>query len=126
MYTSPIQLAASLVEMLPIHVLEVRPSNLSKEYSLAHIIDGLRWRSSSRSGDQAIVASLLMHLNVANILKSNEQEDRFVEFYTQIKTVPWTIIFDRRPKMKRAGFYMGSRNVDELDTRHRDCTRESY
>jgi len=108
MYTSPIQLAASLVEMLPIHVLEVRPSNLSKEYSLAHIIDGLRWRSSSRSGDQAIVASLLMHLNVAN------------------KTVPWTIIFDRRPKMKRAGFYMGSRNVDELDTRHRDCTRESY
>ena len=102
--SSPIQLAALLVETLPIHVLEVRPSNLNKEYSLADIMDGLRWRSSSRSGDQAIVASLLMHLNVADILKSDEQEDRLVEFYTQIKTVPWTIIFDRRPKMKRAGF----------------------
>jgi hypothetical protein len=102
--SSPIQLAALLVEMLPTHVLDVGPSNLNKEYSLAHIMDGLRWRSSSRSGDQAIVASLLMHLNVANILRSDEQEDRFAEFYTQIKTVPWTVIFDRRPKMKRAGF----------------------
>ena len=50
------------------------------------------------------MASLLLHLNVANILKSDKQEDRFVEFYTQIETVPWTIIFDRRPKMKRTGF----------------------
>jgi hypothetical protein len=43
MYTSPIQLAALLVEMLPIHVLEVGPGGLSKEYSLAHIMDGLHW-----------------------------------------------------------------------------------
>ena len=102
--SSPIQLTALLVEMLPIHVLDVRPSNLNKEYSLAHIMDALRWRSSSRSEDQAIVASLLMHLNVADILRSDEQKDCFAEFYTQIKTEPWTIIFDRRPKMKRAGF----------------------
>jgi hypothetical protein len=60
-------------------------------------------RQTSRPDDQLLVLGLLLDIDVEHLMALSG-EDRWKEFYLSMREVPWTIIFDRRPKMCSANF----------------------
>lgn len=87
---------------------KARPVNLhwhNRPWSnrLVDVFNVLTRRRSSRIDDQIIVISHMLGLGLESFLDL-EGEEKWKKFYISIGTIPWTIIFDERPKMSAPPF----------------------
>ena len=64
------------------------------------VFNALTRRLTSRPEDQLLVLALLLDVDVNNIMALSG-EARWRQFYLSLQEVPWTIVFDRRPKLSR-------------------------
>jgi hypothetical protein len=60
-------------------------------------------RRTSRADDQLLIMGLLLDIDVRGLMKK-VGADRWMHFYLSLGEIPWTIVFDRRPKMENCPF----------------------
>lgn len=82
---------------------KVRPLDQWHQYRdkarrLVDVFNALTRRLTSRPEDQLLVISLLLDLNTHEIM-AEIGEARWGKLYLLLENIPWTIIFDRRPKL---------------------------
>ena len=75
----------------------------SKSRKIVDIFNALTRRLTSRPDDQILVLGLMLDIDI-HYLMTLTGEARWREFYLSVKEVPWTIVFDRRPKMSLSAF----------------------
>jgi Heterokaryon incompatibility protein (HET) len=93
-------LLASLQKTRP---LGLKHYTRTKSRQIVDTFNVLTRRLTSRTDDQLLVLGLLLDVDVERLMTLSG-EDRWKEFYLSLREVPWTIIFDRRPKMCSANF----------------------
>ncbi|KAK6541494.1 hypothetical protein TWF694_007303 [Orbilia ellipsospora] len=70
---------------------------------LVDTFNALTRRRSSRPDDQILVIGLLLDVPIDHLLEL-EGEEKWRAFYYSLQKIPWTIVFDRRPKMQTSPF----------------------
>jgi hypothetical protein len=93
-------LLASLQKTRP---LDPKHRTRTESRKIVDTFNVLTRRLTSRPDDQLLVLGLLLDVDVSNLMTFTG-EDRWKEFYLSLKEVPWTILFDRRPKMCSPNF----------------------
>ncbi|KAH0551127.1 hypothetical protein GP486_007529 [Trichoglossum hirsutum] len=66
---------------------------------LVDTFNALTRRQSSRPDDQLLVIGLLLDLDIDS-LPTPSGEDKWMAFYMSLGKIPWTVVFDQRPKMQ--------------------------
>ena len=67
---------------------------------IVDVFNALTRRLTSRPEDQLLVLGLLLDIDLNKIL-AVDGELRWREFYLALREIPWTIVFDRRPKISK-------------------------
>lgn len=75
----------------------------SKSHKIVDTFNVLTRRLTSRPDDQILVLGLMLDIDVEYLITLTG-EVRWREFYLSLKEVPWTMVFDRRPKMSLPPF----------------------
>ena len=70
---------------------------------MADLFNAMTRRTTSRPDDQILAIGLFLELEIKDLLRL-EGEDRWKAFYLQLKKIPWTVVFDQRPKMQASSF----------------------
>ncbi|KIW67605.1 hypothetical protein PV04_06843 [Phialophora macrospora] len=70
---------------------------------IVDIFNAFTRRRTSRPDDQLLIMGLLLDIDVRELMKK-EGADRWVHFYLSLGEIPWTVVFDRRPKMANYPF----------------------
>ena len=73
------------------------------ERCLVDLFNAMPRRRSSRPDDQILVISLLLDVEIGSLMEL-DREDRWKDLYMKLGTIPWTVIFDQRPKMQTSCF----------------------
>jgi Heterokaryon incompatibility protein (HET) len=79
------------------------PNRRSRQKRLVDLFNALTRRDSSRPDDQLLVIGLLLGINIQS-LRDVPSLDRWQAFYLSLQQIPWTIVFDRRPKIRTHPF----------------------
>jgi hypothetical protein len=83
-------------------------SNVYSQYrppEISHVIKELKWRQTSKHSDELLAVSVLLDLDVNEILKQNDEEGRMVAFLTMVDKLPRNIIFaEAHRRVMREGF----------------------
>ena len=75
----------------------------SMQRRIVDLYNALSRRDTSRHNDQLLVMGLLLDIDIEDMLSLNG-EDRWRAFYLALRQIPWTIVYDRRSKMRMDGF----------------------
>lgn len=70
---------------------------------LVDLFNALTRRQTSRSTDQFVVIGLLLDLDTSQGT-TLMGEERWKDLYIRIGRIPWTVVFDQRPKMTMSSF----------------------
>ena len=70
---------------------------------LVDLFNAMTRRRTSRPDDQILALGLFLGLEIKELMRL-EGEDRWKAFYLQLKKIPWTVVFDQRPKMQASSF----------------------
>ncbi|KAI6777793.1 uncharacterized protein J7T54_005805 [Emericellopsis cladophorae] len=70
---------------------------------LVDLFNALTRRQTSRPTDQFLVIGLLLDLDISQGA-TLEGEERWKDLYLRIEKIPWTVVFDQRPKMATSLF----------------------
>ncbi|KIX02571.1 uncharacterized protein Z518_08512 [Rhinocladiella mackenziei CBS 650.93] len=70
-----------------------------KVRKLVDIFNAFTRRRTSRPDDQLLVMGLLLDVDVRDLMELNGQE-RWIHFYLSLREIPWTVLFDKRPKIE--------------------------
>lgn len=109
-YDRPVgnQFPSVLVRELLAMLQKARPLDLyqqerSRSKCLVDLFNALTRRQTSRPSDQLLVIGLLLDLNIGRLMEF-EGEEGWRAFYISLKKIPWTVVFDQRPKMRASSF----------------------
>ena len=102
------QFPAVFVQGLVAVLQKVRPLDLrhykrSRSRRTVDLFNAMTRRRSSRPDDQLLVFGLMLDLEIGPLLEVRG-EDRWKAFYMSLGKIPWTVVFDQRPKMQRSPF----------------------
>ncbi|ETI22027.1 hypothetical protein G647_06097 [Cladophialophora carrionii CBS 160.54] len=70
---------------------------------IVDIFNAFTRRRTSRADDQLLIMGLLLDVDVRGLMKK-EGADRWTHFYLGLGEIPWTVVFDRRPKIEKYPF----------------------
>ncbi|EXJ59004.1 hypothetical protein A1O7_06435 [Cladophialophora yegresii CBS 114405] len=70
---------------------------------IVDVFNALTRRRTSRANDQLLIMGLLLDIDVRGLMKE-EGARRWTHFYLSLGEIPWTVVFDRRPKMENCPF----------------------
>ncbi|KAK0509938.1 hypothetical protein JMJ35_007332 [Cladonia borealis] len=70
---------------------------------LVDLFNAMTRRRTSRPDDQISALGLFLELEIKDLLRL-EGEDRWKAFYLKLERIPWTVVFDQRPKMQASSF----------------------
>ena len=90
-------LVASLQKIRPLHR-QFRQRDRVRQ--IVDVFNALTRRLTSRPENQLLVLGLLLEIDLNKIL-AVDGELRWREFYLALREIPWTILFDRRPKISK-------------------------
>ena len=97
----PAILASDLVASLQkIRPLDRQFRQRDRVRQIVDVFNALTRRLTSRPEDQLLVLGLLLDIDLNKIL-AVDGELRWREFYLGLREIPWTIVFDRRPKISQ-------------------------
>ncbi|KAI9150818.1 het protein [Paramyrothecium foliicola] len=83
----------------------IGPRNLERPWSrrLVDLFNALSRRRTSRPDDQLLVIGIFLELELEKFM-SREGNERWQAFYLALGTIPWTVVFDQRPKLEEVSF----------------------
>ena len=67
------------------------------------LFNAMTRRRTSRPDDQLLVLGLLLDVDIRPLMELRG-EDRWRAFYLRLSKIPWTIVFDQRPKLQMSPF----------------------
>ena len=67
------------------------------------LFNAMTRRRTSRPDDQLLVLGLLLDVDIKPLMELHG-EDRWQAFYLCLGRIPWTVVFDQRPKMQMSPF----------------------
>ncbi|EXJ80890.1 hypothetical protein A1O3_07178 [Capronia epimyces CBS 606.96] len=92
-----------LAVLQKVRPLDRQAKNRPKPKKLVDTFNALTRRRTSRPDDQLLVLGLLLDVDISGGMRLSG-EDRWKHFYLELREIPWTVLFDRRPKLKSPPF----------------------
>lgn len=87
-----------LAVLQKVRPLDRQAKNRPMVKKVVDIFNAFSRRRTSRPDDQLLVMGPLLDVDVRDLMKLTG-EDRWVHFYISLREIPWTVLFDRRPKL---------------------------
>ena len=85
-------------------LLAALPLTGNEAFRLSILARALKYRTTSRQEDEAICLSSVLELDMTKVTQLRTSQDRMVAFYSQIKTVPRSLIFRDMPRLDVDGY----------------------